>query len=147
MLQNVRFFFMKDEGTTTELSGYPIEGVIEKPINFFRVHQIIDKEDSLPDLKITRKTEEKKKIQEIQSYTSQEYSPLSKEKTNMLESELKKILFDSIENMKNSVVDRMAPLISHYIEDYAKKILNDAAEKVIRAEMDRLLSILRESRK
>jgi response regulator RpfG family c-di-GMP phosphodiesterase len=157
MLQNVRFFFMKDEGTESDLSDYLIDGVIEKPINFFRVHQMIDKEDALPELKIARKPEENI-IQATKSYS---HTP--KENTTVLEIELKKILYDSIENMKMSIVDRMTPVISQYmeenakkilndaaekvIEENAKKILNDAAEKVIRNEMDKLLSLLRESRR
>ncbi|MCX5813441.1 MAG: response regulator [Proteobacteria bacterium] len=141
MLQNVRFFFMKDEGIESDLSGYQIEGVIEKPINFFRVHQMIDKEDVLPELKITKKIEDNE-IQRTQSY-----SALPKERMTVLENELKKIIYDSIESIKMSIVDKITPIISQYIEEYTKKILNDAAEKVIRNEMDKLLSLIRESRK
>jgi DNA-binding NtrC family response regulator len=141
MLQNVRLFFMKDEGAESDFSNYQIEGVIEKPINFFRVHQMIDKEDLLPELKITKKAEENI----VQAPRS--YSPTPKENVTVLENELKKILYDSIENMKMSIVDKMTPVISQYIEEYTKKILNDAAEKVIRNEMDKLLNLLRESRR
>jgi len=141
MLQNVRLFFMKDEGTESDFSGYQFEGVIEKPINFFRVHQMIDKEDALPELKITKKPEENI------FQATKSYSPMPKESTTALESELKKILYNSIEDMKMSIVDRITPLISQYIEEYSKKILNDTAEKVIRSEMDKLLNLLRESRK
>jgi DNA-binding NtrC family response regulator len=141
MLQNVRLFFMKDEGAESDLSDYQIDGVIEKPINFFRVHQMIDKEDTLPELKITKKPEENI----IQSPRSN--SPAPKENATALEKELKKIFYDSIEDMKMSIVDKITPIISQYIEECTKKILNDAAEKVIRNEMDKLLSLLRESRK
>lgn len=141
-LKNVRFFFLKDEGVTADLSCYPVEGVIEKPINFFRVHQMIDKEDVLPDLKVTntRKVEERKSPPPgIEPYTL-----LRGDKTIELENELKKILYDSIENIKMSIVEKITPVISQYIEEYAKKILNDAAEKVIRDEMERLLNVLRQ---
>lgn len=148
MLKDARFFFMKDEGMTTEFNDYPIEGVIEKPINFFRVHQMIDKEDVLPDLKFTstRKMEEKTN-EEIEPYSPLPFSPLPREKTTVLENELRMIFYDAIESLKMSIVDRITPVISLYIEEHAKKILNDTAEKVIRGEMERLLSALREPRK
>ena len=47
LLDNARFFFMKDENDTTELLGFQAEGVIEKPINFFKVHERIAKEDDV----------------------------------------------------------------------------------------------------
>jgi len=141
MLQNIRVFFMKDEGAESDFSDYQVEGVIEKPINFFRVHQMIDKEDVLPQLIVTKKIEENK-IQATQSYRT-----LPKENITVLENELKKIIYDSIENIKMSIVDRITPLITQYIEEYTRNILNDAAEKVIRGEMDKLLSAIRESRR
>jgi response regulator RpfG family c-di-GMP phosphodiesterase len=50
-LETARFFFMKDENDTTELIGYQAEGVIEKPINFFKVHERISREDDIIELK------------------------------------------------------------------------------------------------
>jgi response regulator RpfG family c-di-GMP phosphodiesterase len=137
ILQNVRLFFMKDEGIELNLSDYYIDGIIEKPINFFRVHQMIDKEDILPELKILNKIEEN----EIQG------TALLKEKTIMLEDELRKIIYDSMESIKMSIVDRITPVISQYIEEQTKMVLNNAAEKVIRDEMDKLLSLIKESRR
>lgn len=43
-LENARFFFLKDEDDRTELLGFQAEGVIEKPINFFKVHERLHKE-------------------------------------------------------------------------------------------------------
>jgi response regulator RpfG family c-di-GMP phosphodiesterase len=140
MLQNVRLFFMKDEGTESDFSNYQVEGIIEKPINFFRVHQMIDKEDVLPLIN-------SKKIEENKTQATQSHRTLPKENINVLENELKKIIYDSMENIKISIVDRITPLITKYIEEYARNILNDAAEKVIRDEMDKLLSAIRDSRK
>jgi DNA-binding response OmpR family regulator len=47
LIENARFFFMKDENDSTELLGFQAEGVIEKPINFFKVHERIAKDDDL----------------------------------------------------------------------------------------------------
>jgi DNA-binding response OmpR family regulator len=47
LLDAARFFFMKDENDSTELLGFQAEGVIEKPINFFKVHERIAKDDDL----------------------------------------------------------------------------------------------------
>jgi hypothetical protein len=44
-LEGARFFFLKDENDRTELLGFQAEGVIEKPINFFKVHERIHKEE------------------------------------------------------------------------------------------------------
>jgi response regulator RpfG family c-di-GMP phosphodiesterase len=47
LLDSARFFFMKDENDTTELLGFEAEGVIEKPINFFKVHERIAKDEDV----------------------------------------------------------------------------------------------------
>ena len=47
LLDSARFFFMKDENDTTELLGFESEGVIEKPINFFKVHERIAKAEAV----------------------------------------------------------------------------------------------------
>ena len=39
------FYFLKDESDSTELLGYQADGVIEKPINFFRVYETVTRED------------------------------------------------------------------------------------------------------
>ncbi len=49
-LENASFFFLKDEADTTELLGYQADGVIEKPINFFRVYETITAEDDVIEL-------------------------------------------------------------------------------------------------
>jgi response regulator RpfG family c-di-GMP phosphodiesterase len=140
-LREARFFFIKDEGITADLDGLSTDGVIDKPINFFRVHQMIDKEDALPELKVARRAD-KKIVPE-----SQLYATTAGEKLPALENELKTIILDAIEGIKNSVVDRATPLVSRYIEEYAREILHEAAERIVREEMDKLLGLLRESRK
>jgi DNA-binding NarL/FixJ family response regulator len=49
-LDGARFFFLKDENDRTELLGFQAEGVIEKPINFFKVHERIHKEEKEEDV-------------------------------------------------------------------------------------------------
>jgi DNA-binding NarL/FixJ family response regulator len=49
-LDNASFFFLKDEGDTTELLEYQADGVIEKPINFFSVYETITSEDDVIEL-------------------------------------------------------------------------------------------------
>lgn len=50
LLDGARFFFLKDENDRTELLGFQAEGVIEKPINFFKVHERIHKEAKEDDV-------------------------------------------------------------------------------------------------
>ena len=49
-LDKASFFFLKDEADTTELLGYQVDGVIEKPINFFMVYETITSEDDVIEL-------------------------------------------------------------------------------------------------
>jgi len=49
-LETASFFFLKDESDATELLGYQADGVIEKPINFFRVYETVTKEDDAIEL-------------------------------------------------------------------------------------------------
>src|SRR5208337_1170570 len=46
-LEKATFFFLKDEADSTELLGYQADGVIEKPVNFFKVYETITKEDEV----------------------------------------------------------------------------------------------------
>jgi len=58
-LDGARFFFLKDENDRTELLGFQAEGIIEKPINFFKVHERIHKEDKEDDvIELTEVVEE-----------------------------------------------------------------------------------------
>jgi CheY-like chemotaxis protein len=49
-LERASFFFLKDETDATELLGYQADGVIEKPINFFKVYESITGEDEIIEL-------------------------------------------------------------------------------------------------
>lgn len=49
-LEKASFFFLKDEADNTELLGYQADGVIEKPINFFRVYETVTNEDEVIEL-------------------------------------------------------------------------------------------------
>jgi CheY-like chemotaxis protein len=57
-LDKARFFFLKDEADTTELSGHQADGVIEKPINFFKTYEAVTSEDDV--IELTDLVEEKK---------------------------------------------------------------------------------------
>jgi CheY-like chemotaxis protein len=49
-LDTASFFFLKDEGDETQLEEYPAEGVIEKPINFFRLYEAVIGDDDVIEL-------------------------------------------------------------------------------------------------
>jgi CheY-like chemotaxis protein len=49
-LDTASFFFLKDEGDETELEEYPAHGVIEKPINFFRLYETVTGDDDVIEL-------------------------------------------------------------------------------------------------
>ena len=49
-LNEASFFFLKDEADQTNLSDYPADGIIEKPINFFRLYEAITGEDEVLEL-------------------------------------------------------------------------------------------------
>jgi CheY-like chemotaxis protein len=49
-LETASFFFLKDESDRTELLGYQADGVIEKPLNFFRVYETVTKEEEIIEL-------------------------------------------------------------------------------------------------
>ncbi len=50
LLEAASFFFLKDENDKTELLGYQADGVIEKPLNFFRVYETVTREDEIIEL-------------------------------------------------------------------------------------------------
>jgi CheY-like chemotaxis protein len=162
-LDNARFFFMKDENDSTELLGFQAEGVIEKPINFFKVHERIAKDDDViilvdevaeagevrpAPVKPAPVKEEKVKddigvrvglgeglVKELNARpvaSTEDIGPA-------LESELRRVLGVTMEEMVPRLVDRMTPVLSSFVEDYTKRVMYEIAEKVIREEIDKLL--------
>jgi response regulator RpfG family c-di-GMP phosphodiesterase len=50
VLDTATFFFLKDETDSTELLGYQADGILEKPLNFFKVYETVTKEEEIIDL-------------------------------------------------------------------------------------------------
>jgi CheY-like chemotaxis protein len=50
VLDTASFFFLKNELDNTELLGYQADGIIEKPLNFFKVYETVTKEQEIIDL-------------------------------------------------------------------------------------------------
>jgi len=141
-LRDARFFFIRDESTAADLGGFPVDGVIDKPINFFKVHQMIDREESLPELGGARKLENSALSGDRPAFTAP-----AAEKISGLEEELRRVILDTMEGVKTGFVERATPLIARYIEEYAREIVSETAEKIVREEMDKMLNLLRESRR
>jgi response regulator RpfG family c-di-GMP phosphodiesterase len=166
LLDGARFFFLKDENDSTELLGFQAEGVIEKPINFFRVHERIAKDDDLilltdelaepeqePARQATERAEESAKkeafvkegvdmstgIEGLAKELSSHAAVGAEEMAPALEAELRRVLSVTMEEMVPRFVDRMSPVLSTFVEGYTRRMLNEIAEKVIREEIDKLL--------
>jgi len=162
-LDSARFFFMKDENDTTELLGFQAEGVIEKPINFFKVHERIAKEDDVMVLvdevietgdvrakeatvagakEATVKEDIDVKVGMGQGLVREFGSHAAATTEDIgpaLEAELRRVLNVTMEEMVPRFVDRMTPVLSTFVEDYTRRVLYEIAEKVIREEIDKLL--------
>lgn len=162
-LDNARFFFMKDENDSTELLGFQAEGVIEKPINFFKVHERVAKDDDVIVLVDEVVGAEEVKPAPVKPAPVKEGTVkddigikvglgegLAKELSARpvastedvgpaLEAELRKVLGLTMEEMVPRLVDRMTPVLSSFVEDYTKRVLYEIAEKVIREEIEKLL--------
>lgn len=161
MLKNSHFFFLKDINNKTDLSGYTnITGVIDKPINFFRVHEMIagledipkepEPEESLSTEKATagepQKPQESMIMQEILKEPKIAFTFEDDQETAYFEEQLKKAIKQSLETMKDSLIEKVTPIISSYMKNYSKQILSDVAEKVVREEMETLLASIRKSK-
>jgi hypothetical protein len=157
---------LKDENDSTELLGFQAEGVIEKPINFFKVHERIVKDDDLIVLTdelaepeqlaaheaTERSAESAKKeafvkegadvnggIEGLARELSSHAAVGAEEMAPALETELRRVLNVTMEEMVPRFVDRMTPVLSTFVEDYTRRVLYEIAEKVIREEIDKLL--------
>lgn len=155
-LDSARFFFMKDENDTTELLGFQAEGVIEKPINFFKVHERIAKEDDdvmvLVDEVVETGEEGAKEAtvkedidvkvgmgEGLARELGSRAAANTEEMAPALEAELRRVLNVTMEEMVPRFVDRMTPVLSTFVEDYTRRVLYEIAEKVIREEIEKLL--------
>jgi DNA-binding NarL/FixJ family response regulator len=224
VLDSASFFFLKDESDTTELLGYQADGILEKPLNFFKVYETVTKEEEIIELTdlIEEETEsatappspDPQEVQEPETAQEPEaekweffneplenigtvevepeiptepevHTPPTEETpvttqiepTAMasLESRLKDamdgiITGNAIEKTENHALEeepkadhqqleeqlkvvlnqalgeaalklsaRLAPVLTHYVEDYVNKMLLEIAEKVIKEEIDKLL--------
>jgi response regulator RpfG family c-di-GMP phosphodiesterase len=50
LLAQARFFFLKNEDDMTDVPDTQAEGVIDKPINFFKLHERVDRDDDIIEL-------------------------------------------------------------------------------------------------
>ncbi len=193
LLDNARFFFMKDENDATELLGFQAEGVIEKPINFFKVHERIAKEEDLivltdevteieqPKGPQTLRQAVEREEQRAQQQDEREAAPQEQQTAQQmgesatkeaavkeeielkigmegltrelgsqavagaeelaptLETELRRVLSLTVEEMVPRFVDRMTPVLSTFVEEYTRRVLYEIAERVIKEEIDKLL--------
>jgi CheY-like chemotaxis protein len=60
--------FLKDQNDTTQLQDYGADGIIEKPINFFKIYETITKEEDvieLTDVVEEEKEKQKKQIRDV----------------------------------------------------------------------------------
>jgi CheY-like chemotaxis protein len=238
-LETASFFFLKDESDRTELLGYQADGVIEKPLNFFRVYETVTKEDEVIELTdliddkpdLTRRQpvqplvddaevspvlveENPEPVQTVPAEEPAKAAPsgtpeeqpeepsrtVSEQPTvsavtdegrglpdeeaapevasssgqtgfeerlrdaidgltgssvaraegfaNLpetegshmeLEAQLKIVLNQAMEEAALKLSARLAPILTHYVEDYVKRMLLEIAENVIREEIDKLL--------
>ena len=167
-LETARFFFMKDENDTTELIGYQAEGVIEKPINFFKVHERISREDDVIELKevvneaqepavpvapvMEPKEETVKEETGFKSFMGGEKSDVFGEirtrpaagleepvMAPALGEEVKRVLTQVMDEASAKMAERLSPVIGRYVEDYTRRTLLEVAEKIIREEIEKLL--------
>jgi CheY-like chemotaxis protein len=238
-LETASFFFLKDESDRTELLGYQADGVIEKPLNFFRVYETVTKEDEIieltdlidekPDLArrppvqpggddaevssglVDEKWEPVKTVPVDEQTTAAapealeeqvvdtaetvreqvtagavtdeghgspeeavpEVAGISGDQSSFeerlrdaidgltgssvaraegfatlpetegshmeLEAQLKVVLNQAMEEAALKLSARLAPILTHYVEDYVKRMLLEIAENVIREEIDKLL--------
>jgi CheY-like chemotaxis protein len=238
-LETASFFFLKDESDRTELLGYQADGVIEKPLNFFRVYETVTKEDEVieltdlidekPDLvrqqlvrpggddaevspgfvdekpepvktvpveeptavtasatpegQVMEPGETVKEQPTISAATDEGHGPPEEaapevagssgdqssfeerlrdamdgltgssvaraegfatlpetEGSHMeLEAQFKVVLNQAMEEAALKLSARLAPILTHYVEDYVKRMLLEIAENVIREEIDKLL--------
>ncbi len=161
LLQGAHFFFLKDINKKIDLSGYKdITGIIDKPINFFRVHQMIaELEDTIqktqeaetaPSIGMPQgepqKTQESMIMQEILKEPKIAFKFPEDQETIDFEEKLKKAINESLEALKETFIDKLTPIISNYMKNYSKQILQDVAEKVVREEMETLLASIRRSK-
>ncbi|MCX7966263.1 MAG: hypothetical protein N2596_06530 [Syntrophorhabdaceae bacterium] len=159
LLKNAHFFFIKDINKKIDLSGYKdIRGVIEKPINFFKVHQMIaeledisektkEPESTIEEMKVSRGAEETSMImKEILREPKVQLKFEDDKETMAFEEELKKAINQCIDGFRDQMIAKLTPVLSNYMKNYSKQILSDVAEKVIREELEMLLASIRRSK-
>lgn len=239
VLDTATFFFLKDETDSTELLGYQADGILEKPLNFFKVYETVTREEEIIELTdlIDEKTdgaqealitsskgdedtakwafsdELLKKVDTVEAeigaepepdielheteekpvFTQKEPSLMASLETRLkdamdgiitagpveraekpalaesqaltekpilaesqalvendvieehgeghqqLEEQLKVVLNQALEEAALKLSARLAPVLTHYVEDYVKKMLLEITEKVIKEEIDKLL--------
>lgn len=150
LLETACFFFLKDEHDKTELLGYQADGVIEKPINFLQLYQMISKEDDV--IELTDLVEIKPPVIENKVPAPREEAaspppptepirpPERQEETGLsLEEELEAVVKPIMIEMAARVAAEAAPLISRYVEEHVRRASLEVAEKVVREEIDKLL--------
>lgn len=137
LLKERKFYFLKDQDVTEDLSQYEVDGVIDKPINYLAVHELL-----IDTAKAELHVAEKKK--EIASEPFLEFGPKDIEKTFFeLKDELQRIVDETIEETKTKLAAKIESLLKVYIELYVEKKLPEIAEKVLKEKIEKMMALLK----
>jgi response regulator RpfG family c-di-GMP phosphodiesterase len=145
LLDNARFFFMKDENDSTELLGFQAEGVVEKPINFFKVHERIAKDDDLivltDEITETEQQSGRQTGQKEQQAAQQTGEPLRKEAAVKEEVDVKAGIEGLARELSGKAAvsaEELAPVL----EAELRRVLSLTMEEMVPRFVDRMTPVL-----
>jgi len=135
--KDFRFFFLKDEGFQEDLSEHETDGVIDKPINYLALHELmLEKTLESKEARGLRKGYEDEIVNMLDSAEIER-------RLYELKNEIYAITEEIVEEAQKKIVEKITPLLRFQIETYVEKKLPEIAQRVLKEKIDRMIEFLK----
>lgn len=136
-LKEGRFYYLKDESVEENFSQHDVHGVINKPINYLTVHQMIL--EGTPESELLANKQRAKVDELLKELDANELQ----KRLFDLRGELEGIVKDVTDEAQKKLTDRIELLLRDYIEWYVQQKLPEIAEKILKEKIQKIVNLMK----
>ncbi|MCS7280989.1 MAG: response regulator [Desulfobacterota bacterium] len=131
------FYVLKEESEDLDLKEEGIDGIIEKPINYLYVIDLL-----LRGVEESELLREKRRAKTEEVFREFEKEELEKELLD-LKKDLEMVVYETVNEAKSRLLAKLEPLVKNHIETYVEKKLPEIAEKVLKKKIEKMIALLK----
>ncbi|MCX7858078.1 MAG: response regulator [Deltaproteobacteria bacterium] len=133
-----KFYLLRNEERKGDVIQYEVDGIIDKPINYLTVHQMLLGDTKEPDVYTQHKR--KKEIDDL----LQEFSKTELQKKLFnLKDEIESITKEVVIDAQRRLSEKLEPILKDYLEWYVELKLPEIAEKILKEKIEKIITLLK----